>query len=182
MSHSWFNLSEACTQIFTYLLTYLLTSFLAKRLLRRWEDLERQQEESPAKKSRYEEPAVVDLEVEDVVAPSADQDADISPHPEQTIEHNEVQLLSGSVDDVIFIINDDIKKDEIKNLFVFLQSRAVWVRYSADITLDWLKDKLLVLYPENYLVTPTFSANNTILQKGMYNKYSKLILTLDFDA
>ena len=97
---------------------------------------------------------------------SLEERVDVSPIPETGDQHKEVQIYKGSVEDVIFIIYDEIKKTEIKNLFVMMQKNVVWVRFSANFTLGWLNEQLLLLYPDNYLVTPTFSAKNTVLPLG----------------
>ena len=134
---------------------------------RRWEE---QEEENAAKKARLEEEEVPAI-VLDPQGPIDDDASDaqietVRPNQEHNEQHSEVQIYKGSVEDVIFIIYDEIKKKEIKNLFVFMQRRVVWVRFSAKITLGALKDHLLVLYPDNFLVNPTFSANNNVFPLG----------------
>ena len=133
--------------------------------MKRW--AEGEAGETQAKKARIEE-VPLDLESEEVTAQPTSEEEVVVSTPDQ---HNEVQILQGSVEDVIFIIADDIKKDKIKNLFVLMQKRAIWVRYCAsNTTLGWLKDQLLRLYPDStdYLPCPTFSANNVTLPHGKY--------------
>ena len=136
--------------------------------MKRWENLEIDAVEPLAKKANIEE-VNLDLESEEVTAyPSVEEDVIVS-IPDQLDQHQEVQILKGSVEDVIFIIDGDIKKDKGKNLFVLMDRVAVWVRYYASNTsLGWLKDQLLLLYRDNFLVSPTFSANNKILPHGKY--------------
>ena len=87
--------------------------------------------------------------------------------PEQVDQHEEPQLHNGSVNDVFFITYDEMKKESIQNLFIMFENRTVMIRYCAsNVSLGWLKDKLLQQYPDNFLVNPTFSANNTALPHG----------------
>ena len=106
------------------------------------------------------------IEEVEVLEPGTDNAA---PAAEPDVQHKQVQVLNGSKDDVIFIIYDEIKKDELKDLYIILQrQRIVWVRSSANIPLRSLKEHLLLAFPDITLVNPTFSANNTLIDMGKH--------------
>ena len=136
--------------------------------MKRWEEGERQETEPSAKRACLDD-AVVLLD-EDATDVDPTPAVDLSPSsPVPLDQHKDVHVIKGSIEDIIFIVYDEIKKDEIHDLYVVLQrKRIVWVRSSANISFQSLLDHLLVAYPDVSLVTPTFSANNSLIGLGKY--------------
>ena len=124
---------------------------MKKRILQRTES----DEEGEAKRARLETPPVLDIIEEEVIPePSAAAAS-------QT--QKAAYFVKGTIEDMIFFTNEDIKSSDITNLFIHIKDlKTVWLRHTQDLTLGQLLDHLLQLYPECSLVTPTFSANNEV--------------------